>query len=105
MALGPYVLVNTALAGFFGLAAVLSLWQWISSRHDKTMLVFSIHCFLCVATTVCISVIATATTAAASDAAMHWRVTFGLASRAATVWLLIYLTGFYFRPYCMVFIG
>ncbi|MBI3863778.1 MAG: PAS domain-containing protein, partial [Planctomycetia bacterium] len=96
---------NAALTGFFALAALLSAWHWYYSRHNRTLLAFSIHCALCTVTATCIAGIATATTPAQSETFLHWRVTLGLAGRATTVWLLTGLTGLSVRWYVKPFIA
>lgn len=97
--MGPYVFVNTALIGFFAMAALLGAWQWYRCRRGQTLLIFAIHCVLCVLSSICIVGIAAAATPAASGLALHWRVTVGILSRATTVSLLAGLTGFRLRWY------
>ena len=44
--LGPFFLLNAALIGFFGFAAIYHFILWRSSRHEILLAVFSADCAL-----------------------------------------------------------
>ncbi len=98
--MGPLVLLHVALVGFFLCAALYSAWAWWLSRHERTLLIFSVQCLLCAVLSVAFVQLATARTTADAAAALMLRLSAGGLDMAATAFLVARLTGIRARGFC-----
>lgn len=91
--MGPYVVFNAALIGFFSFAGLcLLLVRW-ESRRDSILLLFAVHCALCAVFSGCILGLVEARTPAEGQRAFDLRLDIGFLIHITAVWLLSLLSG------------
>lgn len=91
--MGVYTYINAMLVGYFAFASVHYLCLWGLSRQERALLVFSIHCAVCAAVSLCLIGITTADTVAACQFALNARSTFGVLGIITTVWVVRLIAG------------
>jgi len=88
-----YFFVNAALCGFFGFAAVHYLAQWWSSRSERILLAFALHCAVCAAFSPWLIALASAESVEAAQLALDTRTSLGLAAHATAFSVIALLGG------------
>lgn len=86
--MGPFLLLNAGLVGFFGFAAIYHLILWQSSRREALPAVFSADCTVRAAFSGLVIAMATATTPAEAQYALQLRVALGMLMMVTWVWSL-----------------
>ena len=91
--LGPYVSLQTAMAGFFAFAAVYLAVLWCLARRDVSLLLFAGHSVLLTAHSVVLAMLLTSGSVADAQWAMDWRNALSFLSGITLVWLLVRVSG------------
>jgi len=95
----PYVVVNTALIGFFGFAAIYHFILWSHAKHQAVLLVFALLCLVTACHAADVIALASARSVAAGQRALDIRVVLALLGQISAVWLLSLLSPVRARPY------
>jgi signal transduction histidine kinase/ActR/RegA family two-component response regulator len=90
---GPYVLLNVALVGFFGFAAVYHLVIWWYSRRESVLLVFAAHTALCSIFSALIVVLVTARTPPEAQTALELRTAVAVLVQMTSMWIASLVSG------------
>jgi len=85
---GPFLLLNVALIGFFGFAALYHFFLWISSRREPLLAVFAADCAVRALFSSVMIAICTAPAIPEASSAVHLRITFGMLMMVTWVWSL-----------------
>lgn len=88
-----YSLLNAALLGFFGFAAIYFSAQWWQSRSEQALLAFALHCAVCAAFCPSLILLAHAATVPEAQFASDWRTGLGLLAHATALVTLICFRG------------
>ena len=97
--MSPYVVVNTALIGFFGFAAIYHFILWSHAKHQAVLLVFALLCLVTACHAADVIALASARSVAAGQRALDIRVVLALLGQISAVWLLSLLSPVRARPY------
>lgn len=84
--MGPFLLLNASLVGFFGFAAVYHLILWATSRRDILLAVFSVDCALRAVSCGIAMGLATSTNIADAQGNLYVRIAFGLLIMLTWLW-------------------
>jgi two-component system cell cycle sensor histidine kinase/response regulator CckA len=84
--MGPFLLLNTSLIGFFGFAAVYHFILWVSSRRETLLAVFSVDCALRAISCGVAMGLAMSATVAEAQAILYGRIAFGLLILLTWLW-------------------
>ena len=91
--MGPFLILNAALVGFFGFAAIYHLILWYSSRRETLLAVFGTDCGVRAVFIGAMMALATVTTPAEAQSAQHARIAFGILIMVTWVWSLSLISG------------
>ncbi len=84
--MGPFLLLNASLVGFFGFAAVYHLILWTTSRRETLLAVFSVDCALRAVSCGIAMGLATSTNIAEAKGNLYGRIAFGLLIMLTWLW-------------------
>lgn len=90
--MGPFLLLNASLVGFFGFAAVYHLILWGSSRRETLLAVFSADCALRAVSCGIAMGLATSLTEAEAQGDLYGRIACGLLLMLTWLWSVLLIT-------------
>lgn len=90
--MGPFLLLNASLVGFFGFAAVYHLILWWSSRRETLLAVFSLDCALRSVSCGIAMGLATSLTVAEAQSNLYSRIACGLLILVTWLWSVSLIT-------------
>lgn len=91
--LGPFLLFNAALIGFFAFAAIYHAVLWWSSRREILLAAFSADCAVRAVFSIVAVMVSTATTTTEAQSALHARISVGILIMLTWVWNLTLISG------------
>ncbi|HEY4262120.1 MAG TPA: PAS domain-containing protein, partial [Schlesneria sp.] len=84
--MGPFLLLNASLVGFFGFAAIYHLILWTTSRREILLAVFSVDCALRAVSCGIAMGLATSTNIVDAQGNLYGRIAFGLLIMLTWLW-------------------
>jgi len=86
--MGPFLLINAALVGFFAFAALYHLILWTSSRRETLLAVFAADCTMRAIFSLVVMGMLSATTIEQAQTTLHLRLAVGALIMVTWVWSL-----------------
>ncbi|MBS0201737.1 MAG: PAS domain S-box protein [Planctomycetes bacterium] len=97
--MGPFLLINAAMIGFFGFASIYHLLLWSTSRRETLLGMFGLDCGVRALFTGVMLGLATASTIPEAQNALHARLALGILMMVTWVWSLSLISGVQARNY------